>query len=382
MNRENEGNICARFKVAYPNDKQSLRSNYDENNHSFSLDLDVSFPAAGITAIFGESGSGKTTFLRCIAGLEKSSAGQLSVDGEVWQSSDVFIPTHKRPLGYVFQESSLFAHLTAQGNLNYAIKRSGVVADADTDKLYDRVLEIMGIKPLLQRYPHQLSGGERQRVAIARALLIQPRLLLMDEPLASLDAARKQEILPYLERLRSEFEIPVIYVSHSMDEVARLADHVVVLNQGKVKAQGNLTEVFSRIDLPIELGDEAGVVLQGQVVECDKNWHLMRVSFPGGDLWVRDDGDSNNQENTARVRVLARDVSLALSSHEDSSILNRLPVEVIEISEDRDESMQLIRLQTGASYLIARLTNKSVHHLTLKPGMHVWAQVKSVALVR
>ncbi|MFL0799517.1 MAG: molybdenum ABC transporter ATP-binding protein [Agarilytica sp.] len=372
--------MYAQFKLAYPGDQKSPRPKSNENNNPFLLNVDLTLPASGITAIFGESGSGKTTFLRCVAGLEKTDGGELYVNGIVWQSADVFTPTHKRPLAYVFQESSLFSHLTAQGNLHYAIKRSGEVANVDSEKLYQRVLTSMGIGSLLTRYPHQLSGGERQRVAIARALLIQPRLLLMDEPLASLDAARKQEILPYLERLRSEFNVPILYVSHAMDEVARLADHVVVLSHGEVKAQGSLTEVFSRIDLPLGFGTEAGVVLQGRVVERDSHWHLMRVAFPGGELWVRDDG--NEQDSPLRVRVLARDVSLALSSHEDSSILNRLPAEIAEISEDSDESMLLIRLKSGESYLIARLTRKSAQHLKLKPGMHVWAQVKSVALVR
>ncbi len=375
-----DGVISARFKLAYAQSHNALNSNAPISDRNFSLDVDVTLPGSGITAVFGESGSGKTTFLRCIAGLEKSDNGVLKVNGDEWQNSDMFMPTHKRPLGYVFQESSLFSHLTARGNLTYAIKRSGVEANTESEKLYERVVEIMGIAALLARHPGQLSGGERQRVSIARALLIQPRLLLMDEPLASLDAARKQEILPYLERLRSEFKIPVLYVSHSMDEVARLADHVLVLKQGSVIAQGNLTEVFSRVDLPISIGNEAGVVLQGQVVERDSEWHLMRVDFPGGALWVRDDDCALDQR--VRVRVLARDVSLALSSHEDSSILNRLSAEVMEISEDTDASILLIRLKTGTSYLIARLTRKSVHHLKLEPGMAVWAQVKSVALVR
>ncbi len=380
MSSAKEGTIYARFKLAYSDNRKSEHPNLHEKNSIFSLDVDLTMPGSGITAIFGESGSGKTTFLRCVAGLEKSDSGELNVNTNIWQNSDVFTPTHKRPLAYVFQEPSLFAHLTAQGNLNYAIKRSDRVFDAESEKLYQRVLTTMGIGSLLKRYPHQLSGGERQRVAIARALLIQPRLLLMDEPLASLDAARKREIMPYLERLRSEFEIPVLYVSHSMDEVARLADYVVVLHQGGVKAQGRLTDVFSRVDLPLGFGTEAGVVLLGHVVERDSNWHLMRVAFPGGELWVRDDGDE--QDKPVRVRVLARDVSLALSSHEDSSILNRLPTKVTEISEDSDESMLLIRLKAGESYLIARLTRKSVHHLKLVPGINVWAQVKSVALVR
>ena len=359
--------IKARFRLSYPGNQAQ----------AFALDVDVTMPGDGITAIFGHSGSGKTTFLRCVAGLEKPDLGELEVKGDIWQSRTSFKPTHKRPLGYVFQESSLFPHLTAKGNLDYAIKRSD---QPFSSNLYDRVLSVMGITHILPRYPAQLSGGERQRVAIARALLIQPRLLLMDEPLASLDSARKQEILPYLERLRSGFDIPIFYVSHSMDEVAHLADHVLVLEQGKLVAQGKLAEVFSRIDLPLCFGEETGVIITGEVAERDSRWHLVRVAFNGGELWVRDGGDALHQP--VRLRVLARDVSLALASHPDTSIVNRLAAEVVEISPDQDEAMALVRLKCGAEYLIARLTQKSVHQLQLQPGKRVWAQIKSVAVVR
>ncbi|WDE09348.1 molybdenum ABC transporter ATP-binding protein [Thalassomonas viridans] len=359
----------ARFRLSYPGDKTA----------AFALDVEAAVPGNGITAIFGHSGSGKTTFLRCVAGLEKPELGELQVKGDIWQSRSVFKPTHKRPLGYVFQESSLFPHLTAKANLDYAIKRSGLPFSS---QLYERVLSVMGISQVLPRYPAQLSGGERQRVAIARALLIQPSLLLMDEPLASLDSARKQEILPYLERLRSGFDIPIFYVSHSIDEVAHLADHILVLEQGRLAAQGSLTEVFSRIDLPVRFGEETGVIITGQVAERDSRWHLVRVAFDGGELWVRDGGDALKQ--SVRIRVLARDVSLALASHQDTSIVNRLESEVVEISRDQDEAMALVRLRLkcGSEYLIARLTQKSVHQLQLQPGKRVWAQIKSVAVVR
>ena len=362
-----KGTIHACFQLRY----------HGSGAQTFSLDVDFTAPGSGITVIFGHSGSGKTTLLRCIAGLEKPESGLLVVNGDTWHNETLFTPTHKRPLGYVFQESSLFSHLTAQANLNYAIKRSG---QPPSIELYDRVIAIMDIKPILQRYPHQLSGGERQRVAIARALLIQPRVLLMDEPLASLDTARKQEILPYLERLHVTFDIPVFYVSHSMNEVARLADYTVVLDQGRVVAQGNPSDVFSRIDLPLHIGDDTGVILTGKVAQRDSRWHLMRVEFEGGELWVRDAGDSLKQ--SVRVRVLARDISLALACHDDTSILNRLEVEVAEIRQDKDGFMSLVRLKTGQQYLIARLTQRSVDHLKLETGKRVWAQIKSVAIVR
>lgn len=238
----------------------------------------------------------------------------------------------------------------------------------------------MGIAALLDQYPGQLSGGEQQRVAIARSLLVQPRVLLMDEPLAALDTTRKQEILPYLEQLPALFDIPILYVSHAIDEVARLADHMVVLEQGKVAAQGSLTDVFSRIDLPARFGDQTGVVLMGTIIERDTQWHLSRLSFGSGNLWVRDSGDEVGQ--TLRIRILARDVSIALAQHDDTSIANRIFAEVIEIAPDLDEAMALLRLKVGMHYLIARLTKRSVAHLQLVVGQKVWAQVKSVALVR
>ncbi len=342
----------------------------------FSLDVDLSLPGNGITAIFGQSGSGKTTLLRCVAGLERADVGLLAMKGELWQSDSVFLPTHRRPLAYVFQEASLFPHLSAQGNLNYAMKRCSA---GPSKTLYDQVVALMGIEALLARYPRQLSGGEQQRVAIARALLIQPRLLLMDEPLASLDTARKQEILPYLERLRSSFRMPILYVSHSMDEVARLADQVVLLQHGRLAAQGRVDEVFSRIDLPLPLGSDVGVVWQGEVVERDAQWHLARIACAGGELWVQDAGAALGEQ--IRLRVLARDVSVTLACHEDSSILNRLPVEVVEMVDDVDEAMQLLRLRVGDDHLIARLTRRSTEHLQLQPGKRLWAQIKSVAIV-
>ena len=358
--------IHARFQLSLPSPAGA----------GFSLDIDTLLPGRGITAVFGPSGCGKTTFLRCIAGLQKTAGGLLRVRDETWQDGAYFLPTHRRPLGYVFQEASLFPHLTAKGNLSYALKRAGTVPPG----LYDRVVELMGIGALLSRFPQRLSGGERQRVAIARALLIAPQLLLMDEPLASLDSERKREILPYLERLRSEFDLPILYVSHSFEEVARLADHLIVMKAGRVVAQGNLSKVLSRIDLPIAMGEDTGVVLEGRVIERDSHWHLARIAFAGGELWLRDGGDPVGTD--IRVRVLARDLSLSLACHEDTSILNRLPAEVAEIATDADSAMILVRLRVGPSALVARLTRRSAEHLGLAPGCAVWAQVKSAAIVK
>ena len=374
---QNDSSLIGKAATASLLQAQFLLGYGGSDASTFSLDVNLTLPGKGITAIFGQSGSGKTTLLRCVAGLERAQAGRLTINGESWQSDTLFVPTHQRSLGYVFQESSLFPHLSAQGNLNYAIKRSGI---AHSKALSDHVIELMGIAPLLSRYPNQLSGGERQRVAIARALLIQPRLLLMDEPLASLDAARKQEILPYLEKLRSTFEVPILYVSHALDEVTRLADYVVVLEQGRAVAEGNVGEVFSRIDVPLPVGSDAGVVWQGQVIERNQQWHLARIACAGGDLWVRDTGDAIGQP--IRVRILARDVSLSLSCHEDSSILNRLPVKVLEIASDSDAAMARVRLQAGNDFVTAQVTCRSVDHLKLAPEQRLWAQIKSVAILR
>jgi len=354
------GEIQARFFVPWP---------------AFTLDVDLTLPHRGVTAIFGHSGSGKTTLLRCIAGLERPRQGHLLVNGETWQGAGSFLPTHRRPLGYVFQEASLFPHLSVLKNLTYGQKRT----PREHRVSLERAIDLLGISPLLERKPDRLSGGERQRVAIARALAVSPELLLMDEPLASLDLARKREILPYLERLHDELEIPVIYVSHAADEVARLADHLVVMEAGKAVAQGPLGETLARLDLPIHLGEDAGVVLEAIVAELDRTWHLARLDFPGGSLWTRDSGLTLG--HSVRVRVLARDVSLALEHHEHTSIQNVLPAVVEALAPEDHPSTALVRLQVGESILLARLTQRSASALGVQPGQALFAQIKSVALL-
>jgi len=243
----------------------------------------------------------------------------------------------------------------------------------------DRIVDLLGIGHLLDRKPDRLSGGERQRVAIARALLTRPRLLLMDEPLAALDLARKEEILPYLEQLHEELQIPLLYVSHAPDEVARLADHLVVLDAGRALASGPLTETLARLDLPIRLGEDAGVVLDATVAAHDAQWHLARVDFPGGGLWVRDKGIPVGRH--VRVRILARDVSLARERIEGSSIVNSLPATVTALGDDAHPALCLVRLDCGGVPLLARLTHRSAAALGLAPGLAVWAQIKAVALI-
>ena len=360
--------IQARFKLDWP---------------GFALDVNLDLPARGVTALFGHSGSGKTTLLRCMAGLERAPGGYLTVNGEVWQDDGHpgkrigrhWLPTYQRPLGYVFQEASLFPHLTVLGNLRYGLKRVTGAARVSLDQ----AIELLGIGPLRDRTPDQLSGGERQRVGMARALALSPRLLLMDEPLAALDLKRKQEILPYLERLHAELDIPVLYVSHSPDEVARLADHIVVMDAGRAVAAGPLKETLARLDLPIHLGEDAGVVLDAVVVERDAQWHLARVEFPGGSLWVRDAGHALGQ--TVRVRILARDVSIALQRITHTSIQNCLSAVVDEIADDHHPALALMRLKVGQSSVLARLTRRSAVGLGLASGLPVWAQIKAVALI-
>ena len=351
--------VAARFALAWP---------------GFALDVDLDLPGSGVTALFGQSGCGKTTLLRCMAGLERG-AGRLIVNGETWQDDARFMPTHQRPLGYVFQDARLFAHLDVARNLDFGLRRSRGAATVKRDA----IIELLGLGPLLDRLPERLSGGEQQRVAIARALLAAPRLLLMDEPLASLDHARKQEFLPWLERLRDELDIPLIYVSHAPDEVARLADHIVVMDAGRAVAQGPLAETLARIDLPIKLGEDAGAVFAATVAERDAEWHLARVEFDGGELWVRDNGTPVGR--AVRVRILARDVSIANSRHDDVSIMNLLPATVVAHAAEDHPSQVLVQLRVGETLLLGRLTRRSAQRLDLAPGREVWVQIKAVALV-
>lgn len=341
----------------------------------FSLDVDMVLPGTGVTALFGHSGSGKTTTLRCIAGLERAE-GELRIKEEIWQDASGFLPVHRRPLAYVFQEASLFAHLSVRRNLEYGLKR---IQESERRVSFDQAVHWLGLDDLLERRPHQLSGGERQRVAIARALLTSPRLLLMDEPLSALDHQSKQEILPYLEQLHDSLSIPVLYVSHSPDEVARLADHLVLLEQGKVVANGPLTETLAALDQPVRMGEETGVVILATVTDRDLEWSLARVEFPGGRLWVKDIGVEIGRQ--LRIRVLARDVSLSLEPHTDTSILNVLPATVIEIAQEDHPAVRLVKVRVENTPVVARLTARSVEHLGLVSGKTVWIQIKSVAVI-
>ncbi len=349
---------------------------------AFSLDVQLDLPGQGVTAIFGASGSGKTTLLRCLAGLQVIQSGFIRVKGETWHDRNYSLATHQRGVGYVFQEASLLEHLSAGDNLRYAVKRAPKENPVTTQ---EQISELMGITALLERMPQQLSGGERQRVAIARALLTNPRLLLMDEPLAALDHRRRQEILPYLERLHREISLPILYVTHSLEEVTRLADYLVLLDAGQVLAQGQAMDVLARPELNLGNGVEAGAILSGEIVERDVRWHLARVRFDGGELWVRDRAESARTEavsdDSVRLRIQARDISLSLEPEQRSSILNRLPAIVGEIVDANDPAMATVQLQIGASTLLARVSRRSIAELGIEQGSQLWAQIKSVAIL-
>lgn len=353
--------IHARFKCTFP---------------GFDLDVDLTLPGTGITGLFGHSGCGKTTLLRCMAGLQRA-PGTMTVLGEPWQTEAFIRPVHKRPLAYVFQETHLFPHLNVRKNLEFGYRR---IPAADRQIEFDDAVRWLGLESHLDRLPVGLSGGERQRVAIARALLTSPRLLLMDEPLSALDRTSKHEILPYLERLHDTLAIPIIYVSHSTEEVARLADHIVMLEEGRVVAKGPLRETLAGIDNPFGIQDDAGALLEGQIIDLDDYWHLALFGFDGGQLWLRRDYRLKPGDQV-RVRVLARDVSLALSENYDQSIQNLLPAVIDQIDPEVAPGISLVRLLAGPTPLLSRLTSRAVAQLGLKPGMKVWMQIRSVGLI-
>jgi molybdate transport system ATP-binding protein len=355
--------IIARFKLDYA---------------TFKLDVDLRLPSSGITVLFGHSGSGKTTLLRCIAGLQHAQQGFLSINGNTWQDSDnkLFLPTHKRSLGYVFQEANLFAHLSVLDNLAFGLKR--IAQKPNSDK-FEQIVELLGIEHLMQRMPERLSGGERQRVAIARALVLNPEVLLMDEPLASLDFKRKQEILPFLTRLHNELNIPVLYVTHSQQEVAQLADYLVVLDSGKVQAAGLLSDTLSRLDLPMAQDQQAGSVWQLSIIGHEAAYHLTHVGFEGGELSLP---SINAPLGTPlRLQIHARDVSITLEVPKATSILNVLPATISDIRDDAENGQTVLRLQVGTQPLLAHITRKSAHCLNLQTGMNVYVQIKSTSLL-
>jgi molybdate transport system ATP-binding protein len=355
----------------------TIQARFQLDYGDFKLDVDLKLPGTGITVLFGHSGSGKTTLLRCIAGLQRAPQGKLEINGHVWQDSErnIFLPTHQRSLGYVFQEANLFPHLTVRDNLNYGLKR--IKQNSGTVKL-EQTVELLGIGHLMERMPGNLSGGERQRVAIARALALNPEVLLMDEPLASLDFKRKQEILPFLSRLHQQLDIPVLYVTHSQQEVAQLADTLVIMEDGRALASGSLSETQSRLDVPLAQDREAATVWQATVAEHETDYHLTRVAFAGGSLSIP--AVDASAGTPLRVQIYARDVSIALATPTATSILNVLPATVTGIADGR-EGQTVVQAQVGNQSLLAHITRKSALMLGLQIGMAVYVQIKGTSIL-
>ncbi|UEM03289.1 molybdenum ABC transporter ATP-binding protein [Skermanella rosea] len=346
---------------------------------AFDLDIRFQAPSRGVTALFGRSGSGKSSVINAIAGLARPDAGHILLDGAALFDSArrIDVPAERRRTGYVFQDSRLFPHMSVQDNLLYGMRR---VPKEERRIALEPVVDLLGIGGLLRRRPYSLSGGEKQRVAVGRALLAQPRILLMDEPLASLDAERKAEILPYIERLRDELNIPIVFVSHSVDEVVRLATTLVLVADGRVKAAGTVAELSVRLDVGAVIGGlEAGAVLDTTVAGHDPATGLTELRFPGGTLTVPLLDLAVGQP--LRVRIQARDVILALEPPSRISVHNMLEGRIVELGEAAGPSRD-VRIDIGGSFLLARVTRHSVDRLGLGVGTPVFALVKSVAFDR
>ena len=351
--------LKAAFKVDYP---------------GFNLDIDLQLPASGITVVFGPSGSGKTTLLRCLAGLEKS--GKMEIAGQVLQDENIFIPVNLRAIGMVFQENRLFPHLTVRDNLLYGYNRTPL----NSRRLHlEDIGRVLSLEKLQERSIDKLSGGEKQRVALGRALLTSPKLLLMDEPLAALDAQRKTEIIPFIRKVEKELSIPIIYVTHSMSEVLQLVDTMVILKDGKVVKYGPVGEVFSDIQLRESIGDEhSGAVLDTTVLEHDTDYGITRLDFMGQELSVPIQNISPGQ--VLRVHIHSKDVSLATQPPEGlTSVLNILKTKVRKIGENVGYSVD-IELDAGRP-LLATITRKSLSNLNLRSGQSIYAYIKAIRMV-
>lgn len=351
----------------------SIKAHLDRGD--FCLDVDLELPSKGVTALFGRSGCGKTTLLRTLAGLEKVTDARVSFNGQTWQEGREFIPLHKRRVGLVFQEASLLPHLTVRGNLLYGYERT---PHALRGLQLPQVIEMLGLGDLVSRSVVKLSGGQRQRVALGRALLTSPQLLLLDEPLAALDAISKAEILPWLERLHSELDMPVIYVTHALEEVARLADYMLLLEDGKLRAQGPLQALLTRSDLPLAHSDKATSVLDAKVIGYDAEYHLAELAYAGIHLKVPCENTPTG--DYLRIGLAARDMVLSLVPPIQSSALNVLPATVMDISPDAHPAHVLVRLAVADAVLLARITHHSLDALKLAAGQRVYAQIKAVAI--
>jgi len=346
-----------------------------QGEDGFSLAIDCQIPATGVTAIYGPSGSGKTTLLQCIAGLQRAPGDNLvRFMGDHWQNDTQFTPPWQRHLGFVFQDARLFPHLNVRENLAYAEKRN----PRDKKIAFDDVVHWLQLASLLPRLPESLSAGQTQRVAIGRALLSNPRLLLMDEPLANLDHAARQECLFYLQRLRASLDLPFLYVSHDIEEVSQIADYLLLLENGRIEAQGSMLELCSRLDTRLSHEEQAAAIVVGTLQAQDTQFGLSEIQIAGQTLYINHIEAAPGQQR--RLRIPARDVSICKTRPLDSSILNIVAVEVHEI-EKTNGSRLLLRLALGDQYLLARITRKSASMLALKRGDQVFAQIKSAAML-
>ena len=343
----------------------------------FALDMAMRAPLQGVTAIHGPSGGGKSTLLRVLAGLERFENAHVVIGDEIWQSETGFVPAHQRSIGMVFQDARLFAHLSVIENLEFGWKRVGA-KDAIPK---DAVIDILDLSGLLTRQTHKLSGGERQRVAIGRALLSQPKLILMDEPISALDSESRESILPYFRRLQTQLAIPMLYVSHDMDEVERLADWLVLVEQGQVVRSDKLQALQSSFDLHLFRRRDAAVTLMGKITERDLEYGLVELTVAGGHLWAPFAG--RNSDRPVRIQIRASDVSVSVEPPSTTSILNQLPAHIDQVSHTSNFEV-VARLRLGedgeGETILARMTRKSWDALKLEPGKSVFAQIKGVAL--
>ncbi len=347
----------------------------------FLLDVDLQLLQPGTTGVIGPSGAGTTSLIRCLAGLDCADSGDIRFRQSVWQRDHKVLPTYQRDIGYVFQESSLLGHLDVRGNLAFAMRRTGTTArGAGDDTLYDRTLAALGLEQLLGRLPDQLSLGQQQRVAIACAVLSRPQLLLMDEPLASVDGGARRQVLSFLRHLKDEWRCPLIYVSHSLEEIAFLADEVIHVRGGRITHQGSLAQVLESIGHEADAGRNFGGVLRGEVSERLAEWSLVRIRVGAADLLLRDSGEVAGE--SVQVHIPARQVGVALRAPAGMSFLNTLPVDVAGIEDDGDPALALVKLALQDQYFYARLTRLSLHRLGLTPGQRVYALIKSASVMR
>ena len=353
----------------------NLSARIREPLNEFALDVNLELVDAAFTAVVGPSGSGKTTLLRCIAGLRRAHSGFVKCGKRVWQDDQLFVPTYCRPIGYVFQKDNLFSHLSVRRNLEFAIPAR---QKASSRKMFDETIALLGVDSLIDRKPATLSGGECQRIAIARALLSRPALLLMDEPLSSLDLDSRKQIAPYLAQIHARLHIPVLYVTHAPAEIVHLATSIAYLQRGRLLAHGPVNEIFTRADLPLSRYEDAGAALDLPVVDQDVGHHLMQVAL--GDALFLVAKRELSMGAKIRVFIRARDVAIARKPPEASSIQNQIAATVLDIHEEAEPAHRLVRLSVQGSTLLARVTAKTVAELSLKPDDQVFAQVKSVAL--